>query len=240
MERRRLDIPVLVLLALAVAVTAVMQTIYLFQLVLNHMPVGAGFFGGLDSRISSIDARGPGSLHFAFFALLQLAGMAGIGHALLARRTVSPLWLTASGIALVAVELDRFVLGFSLGDMGLSHSLRWLSLLRSHGTLFDTLQAAAGIVAVALLVLLVRRVLPRGWMSVLFVVLAASIFLQGWLVAADLRYLRVAPMMSVTFAADYAAFRTQAIALSAGVVLFNVALALLALRSGKNASPRTI
>jgi hypothetical protein len=47
-------------------------------------------------------------------------------------------------------------------------------------------------------------------------------------------------MMSVTFAADYAAFRTQAIALSAGVVLFNVALALLALRSGKNASPRTI
>ena len=179
-------------------------------------------------------------LHFAFFALLQLAGMVGVGRALLARRTVSPLWLTASVIALVAVELDRFVLGFSLGDLGLSRSLRWFNILRTHGTLYDSLQAAAGVLAVVLLVLLVRRVLPRGWMPALFTVLAASVFLQGWLVAADLRFLRVAPMMSVTFAMEFAALKPQAIALSAGVIFFDIALALLALRNVKRASPSTI
>lgn len=240
MQRRRLDIVVLVLLSLAIAITAAPQTVYFIQLLGNRLPLNVGFFPIFSSRLATFSLRLPGILHFAFFALLQLAGMAGVGRALLARRNATPLWLTASAIALVLVELDRFVLGFSLGDMGLSHSLRWLSLLRSHGTLFDTLQAAAGIVAVALLVLLVRRVLPRGWTALLLAVLAVSAFLQGWLIVSDLRFLRIAPLMSHTFASVYAAFKTQTIALSAGVVLFDLALALLVIRIGKRASPHTI
>ena len=236
MERSRRDLAILVFLSLAVAVTAVPQTIYFFQLLGGSI----GYAPVLSSVFATFSMRLPGILHFAFFALLQLAGMVGVGRALLARRTVSPLWLTVSAIALVLVELDRFVLGFSIPDLHLPRNLVWFHLLRTHGTMYDSLQAAAGVFAAVLLVLLVRRVQPRGWMHALFAVLAASIFLQGWLIAADLRFLRVAPLMSHTFATVYAAFKPQSIALSAGVILFDLALALLALRNRKRASPPTI
>ncbi len=235
MESRRsaLDIALLALLSLAVAVAAILRVHYLVQLLTSTS--STGYFDLTDSRIATLSVKLPGIVRYAASTLLQLGGMVGIGFVLLARRRVRLVGSAIACAALALAEIDRVVLALP----GQPRSAVWFNLPFTHGFPSDALQAALGLLVATGLFLAFSGRFSANWSAVLLPILVASAALQGWMIAMALRTMEIYRLMSYTWYYGRYLELARSVALSLGLLLFDLALVLLVLRALRRGSFHT-
>jgi len=177
-RRSATDLITIVLLFLAVAITATAQVDYVSRLfALGYFHAGPSWY--------SFPLIPPYAPFLAFSrlsigALLQFAGMVGIGIFVLARRRDRLAWLALSCIALALVEVDR--VQFAVRERN-SRDF-WIDIERSQGAIPDSMQAMLGILVAVLLFLLLTGWIRAQWPALaLLPLLVASAALQGRMVS---------------------------------------------------------